>query len=123
MDANPSPGEGYRGYHHHRYLVWPEDGVLNFVPKYPLIDFIRCDDVALCNWLREGAAAWNSYYLWKNEVKFKRFEYPHDFKLGEYGEILARAVNANQRASSEFSKVISEFEWQREAGQQRKAVS
>jgi hypothetical protein len=123
VDANPNPGEGYRGYHHHRYIVWPEGNTLHFVPKYPLIEFIRCEDVALCNVLREGAAAWNSYYLWKNEVRFKRYEYPFDFSLGEYGEVLSRAINENQKSSHEFSKIIAEFEWQRDVNKQRKAVS
>ncbi len=123
VDNNPAPGKGYRGYHHHRYIVWAAEGMLHFVPKYPLIEFTTCDDVDLCNRLREGIAAWNSYYLWKDEVKFKRYEYPHDFSLGEYGEILGRAINEGQKSCLWFSKVIVEFEGRQKIRQQRKVAS
>ena len=108
VDGNPNPGDSYRGYHHHRYIIWNDNGVLHIVPKFPLVEYIRLDDLALCNWLRQGTAAWNTYFPWTGEVKYKRYDYPMDYSLGKYGEVLDRAINEGARYSMEFSQEIEQ---------------
>ncbi len=33
----------WRGYHHHRYFVWNNNGELSFLSKYPVVEFIGDD--------------------------------------------------------------------------------
>ena len=37
--ASTAAARAGRGYHHHRYLIWNDNGVLTFLPKYPIIEY------------------------------------------------------------------------------------
>lgn len=105
VDGNSPP---YRGYHHHRFIIWPVDGKLQFVTKYPLIEFIvDTDDGEFARILRTGPRYWNTYHLWSGEIKTRLWENPIDFVLPtQYRELLVTAAAASISASNEFFNLV-----------------
>lgn len=94
----------WRGYHHHRFIVWPKGDELQFVSKFPLIEHVAGDE-------REAKlaepAAWNSFFLWKNELKFRHIQCPQDFMLpGDYPAILQQATQEYLTSLQDFSQTI-----------------
>lgn len=97
----------WRGYHHHRFVVWNDSGTLKFVTKYPLIEFVRLDDAKITERLREGPAYWNTYYLWSDHIDFKHVESPLDFDIPrEYPRILTEVLNASVEATERFFRRV-----------------
>lgn len=104
IDGN-SPS--WRGYIHHRYLVWAEGKKLCFTAKYPLIEFLTFDDEKIANFLRGNAFLWNSYYFWEGQIHWKLLQHDVDFTLhgAGYAEAIVKAVdagvlNANETAAA-----------------------
>lgn len=98
----------WRGYHHHRFVVWSDGGTLKFVTKYPLIEFIRLDEAHVTGRLREGPAYWNTYYLWDGHIDFKHVESPQDFDIPrEYPRILTEALNGSIDATGRFFRRVA----------------
>lgn len=69
----------YKGYIHHRYIVWTKDNTLNFIPKYPIIDKIS---INMDKTFLKNPIYWNNYFMWdektipickmwKNDVNFE----------------------------------------------------
>lgn len=85
------PGEKYRGYIHHKWIVWNYGGVLNLVEKAPILErleFPIMDPDVLLDGLM-----WNQYFMWKNDFSFHRHEHDRDFTLqGNYRGLVERAV-------------------------------
>lgn len=82
----------YRGYHHHRFIVWVHDEQLRFVSKYPLIEYLEQDDEWLVACLRYGSRRWNTHYLWRDRIDFKHLQNDLDFDMiADYGNILRNA--------------------------------
>jgi hypothetical protein len=58
----------YRGYIHHRYIVWSElsTNTLHFLPKFPIIEYC-INDEALKRYTHIAnnyPVYWNNYYIW-----------------------------------------------------------
>lgn len=95
----------YRGYHHHRFLVWCNAGELCFVSKYPLIEHLAMEDQVLIGLLREGPRYWNTYYAWTDGIDVKHLQSPLDFDVGrQYSSVLQDAVRASLDATNKFWK-------------------
>jgi len=60
----------YRGYNHHRYIVWNDNQVLNILPKFPLVEHISFKEEELQK-LLENPFNWCTFYHFKDEVNFK----------------------------------------------------
>jgi hypothetical protein len=99
----------YRGYLHHRWCIWVEDGRLHLVSKYPLIEHMLFDgDKVLEGALREGPALWNTYCLWEGGIAWKRHENSIDFDCSKnYGDVLARAVVQSARSTNAFVQMLT----------------
>lgn len=79
----------YRGYHHHRFLVWRVGATLMFMSKYPLIEYVGLPDETYLGRLRQGPKYWNTYYLWQDRIDTRHFESPADFNVGvDYASML-----------------------------------
>lgn len=76
----------WRGFSHHYWFVWEEDGVLVFLPKTPIVEHITSSG--------DGSIRrWNTYYRWKNyEFKYKILQHgiDFDFRDSTYLELLKR---------------------------------
>lgn len=84
----------WRGYHHHRYLVWPHNGILTFLGKFPLIEYIGMEDEP--KWieaLKGSPNAWNSWMEWTGELRYRHLQCPQDYHLpNDYPKMIVRAI-------------------------------
>jgi hypothetical protein len=93
----------YRGYHHHRYIIWEHKGQLRFISKYPLIEYLRLEEDVLASWLRQGARYWNTFYLWDGSINLKHVQSPLDFDIPrDYQRLLAEAALQAKASSDAF---------------------
>lgn len=98
----------YRGYHHHRFIVWVQDGQLRFVSKYPMVEYIgvHIDGWALPLQLRVQSR-WNTYYLWNESVDWKHFQNDLDFDMvQDYALMLRSALGYSLESINEFWRPI-----------------
>lgn len=100
VDGSSPP---FRGYHHHRYIIWVHEGELRFISKYPLIEYIRFTEEDITKALRQGAKFWNTYFLWDDKINFKHLESGPDYVITrDYAAILKSAMDQSQVASGMF---------------------
>jgi hypothetical protein len=93
----------YRGYHHHRWIVWDNRGQLTFVTKYPVVEYLGCDDAVLAGNLRLGPRYWNTYHLWNDRIDVRHLQGPLDFDIPrEYPRLLGEAVSESIKSSDQF---------------------
>jgi len=91
----------YRGYHHHRFIVWVHRNELRFVSKYPLIEYLNLDDTTAA--LRLFPRYWNTYYLWTDRINAVHRQSPLDFDIPrDYGMLLNDAVKQSKEATDAF---------------------
>jgi hypothetical protein len=95
----------WRGYVHHRYFVWENAGVLNFIAKYPMVEYLELEfDADLLALLRAGPKYWNSYFLWRDTLPVKHLQHDVDYTLQkDYGATLANAVRQSVAATDRFT--------------------
>lgn len=110
----------YRGYHHHRWVVWAAADELCFVSKYPIIEYIDIDDMLVIGhdnheWLSENLLRsaigryWNTYYLWDNSIHVRHWQSPLDYDIPrEYRSLLMRAAQTSAFSINAFWSNISD---------------
>ena len=98
----------WRGYQHHRYFVWNDNGVLSFVDKYPIVEYIEFgEEIAFENALRGDPLLWNTYFLWQGSVKWTHLQHEVDFQIYEgYPSVLAKAMNLGIENARSFRDVM-----------------
>jgi hypothetical protein len=95
----------WRGYHHHRYLVWSSDGVLHLLTKYPIIEHIAIDNEvsAIENRLRTERRYWNTYHLWSSNLATRYYQHEIDYVLvRDYPALVSHAISASIAATDSF---------------------
>ena len=93
----------FRGYHHHHFIVWEHDGVLYLLTKFPLVEHLILAETALVGILRTSSAHWNTYYLWKDEIKFRHLQSTVDYKVTtEYVKLLNAALSQSLNSVNKF---------------------
>jgi SAM-dependent methyltransferase len=93
----------YRGYHHHRFIIWASGDDLCFVSKYPIVEYGGIDDERFANRLRQGPRYWNTYYLWQNRIHVRHLQSPLDYDIPRgYGGLLLGAVEHSVAATDAF---------------------
>lgn len=91
----------YRGYHHHRYIVWTENNQLHFLPKMPIIEYISIDPEyeKTMYELAKNPFYWNNYYVWDKEEKYGNTNLPkcvmHEYSIETYSELLMHAIKCS----------------------------
>lgn len=96
----------YRGFHHHRYIVWRSGAELHFVAKYPIIEYMKAKEEKLAEVLKPGPELWNTYYPWCQRVLWKHHQCPADFNFHRksdpsYFGLLERALEESVAATAE----------------------
>lgn len=95
-DIDGATGIPYRGYIHHRYIIWTEnDNELHIIPKLPIIEHITftpdfekfCYDTA-----NSGPLFWNNYFWWDTTTQYHCIVHKHFEIINEYGNLLKRAI-------------------------------
>ncbi len=86
----------WRGYSHHRYIVWSKENTLYFLPKLPLIEhlpFSEALEEKLYAILNAHSFFWNTYFFWEDKFEVKRLEQERDFDLlPDYGSVIYQAI-------------------------------
>lgn len=102
-------GDLWRGYHHHRFVVWVDDEAgLNLVSKYPFVEHLQYDEVKLEDALKTGPELWNSYYLWRDEIKWRHWQMPFDFSFAEHYQVMLwEAALTSAQSTDKFCQVIN----------------
>jgi predicted O-methyltransferase YrrM/tetratricopeptide (TPR) repeat protein len=103
-------GVSYRGYIHHRYIVWTDkNNVLNFLPKLPFIEKIIITqefENKLMFIANNYPFYWNNYYMWDKHSginpKVKIHNVDLDFNINDYGNLLMIAVNESFESTNRF---------------------
>jgi SAM-dependent methyltransferase len=84
----------YRGYIHHRSIIWVHHGTLKILQKFPQIEYINIDnyDDKLKN-----PYYWNTYFIWdkiNGDPNIKILKYDVDYNIhSEYEKMIKQAVN------------------------------
>lgn len=72
VDGKEAP---WRGYCHHNWFVCNRDGVLNFLKKAPVIEYLLdFDEESNERALQRRPLHWNTYYEWSDDVKWHHSE-------------------------------------------------
>lgn len=105
VDGNSPP---YRGYNHHRWIVWEGDGKLNFISKFPFVEYLSFADEAVTEQLlRQGPRFWNTSYLWEGDIKVSHLQCPHDFAMPQdYGAMLVKAMVQAKSSTESFYRTV-----------------
>ena len=96
----------WRGYHHHRYLVWVENETLMFLPKYPVLEHIDLGEwePRLIEALNSHPLFWNTYYFWEGKLKFRLLEHDKDFRiLKDYPQRVMAAVEQSLKHTRQIA--------------------
>jgi len=92
----------FRGYHHHRWIVWNHDGTLKVLTKYPVIEYLDIDEVWLTPLLSQPKF-WNTYLLWEDKIPVRHIQSPLDYDIPrDYRRILDEAVDASINSTVPF---------------------
>jgi hypothetical protein len=82
----------FRGYHHHRWIIWVAGKELRFVTKYPFLEYLKFEEDSLEDALKTQRY-WNTHYLWEDRINFSHKQSPLDFSIPkDYGALLADAM-------------------------------
>ncbi len=91
-------GAPWRGYIHHRFIVWARGHMLNFVTKHPVIEYMSISDDFLTNVINSNPELINMYFLWFGKLNYHIYEQDIDFILEgtdskkTYERLLERAL-------------------------------
>lgn len=100
VDGSSPP---FRGYHHHRFVIWVHEGELRFVSKYPIIEYFVLPEDEILSRLREGEQTWNTCYLWEDKIKFLHLQNGPDFLVTrDYAAMLKNAMDQSKISSQMF---------------------
>jgi hypothetical protein len=89
----------YRGFVHHRFILWAADGVLYLVSKYPLVETMELEEALFLDLLRQGPMFWNTYFLWSDKLWFRHLQQQLDFNLPSgYADVLNEALDDSLRS-------------------------
>ena len=109
-DVDGGTNVPYRGYNHHRYIVWNDRGTLNILPKFPIIEYIKFEEEKLQK-LLEDPFNWCTFYHFEKDIKYKLYEMGHeqDFVMfdNSYPLIIKKAMNESIEEAQNYKKKIS----------------
>lgn len=92
----------FRGYHHHRFIVWVFGNELRLISKYPYLEYLKFDEPKIDELLKQDIY-WNSNFLWKDEIKVTHRQSPLDYDIPrDYVHVLSEAVEQSKEAADIF---------------------
>ena len=102
---------GYRGYCHHRWLVWNNGKGLQLIEKFPMIDQLKYDDKAMNNVLQDPIY-WGTFYFWKDKIEYNMIKHGigQDYLVNnpdDYFKKLTRGMLEGAGCSGHYKKLIS----------------
>jgi hypothetical protein len=98
----------WRGYNHHRHIVWTVGNTLKILPKLPQIEYLPFDDERYVRLIREYPALSNTYMLWDDdfEVRFVWDDILLNYEKGKpgisYQQAISEAIEEGIASSEAF---------------------
>jgi len=103
----------WRGYNHHRYIVWSDNGNLHILPKFPIIEHIKFEEDKLQK-LLEHPFLWCTFFYFENEINYKLYQMgrEQDFVMfdGSYIKLIEKGISTSIREAVTYSKKVYEME-------------
>jgi SAM-dependent methyltransferase len=105
----------YRGYVHHRYIVWSDwaTNTLYFLPKLPILEHLHIPemDVARMTYLaNHHPVYWNNYYIWDSTRMPRVVVYRNGVNMsitdGDYERLVGRAILESMAYTDAFLAVL-----------------
>jgi len=110
-DVDGGTNVPWRGYNHHRYIVWNDNDVLNILPKFPIVEHINFEEEKLLEKLLEDPFNWCTFYHFKDEVKFKLLNMgrEQDFVMfnGTYPKLIIKGINKSLECSNKWKGLVN----------------
>jgi hypothetical protein len=104
VDCHSPP---YRGFYHHRWIVWMFGKELRLIPKYPFMEYLKFDEERTDKIL-EQERYWNTYCLWQDEIIVRHMQHPIDYSIPrDYGMILGQAIERSIESTDVFFASIT----------------
>ena len=87
-------------------FVWNHEGVLNFLTKYPVVEYAQTNDAEMERVLNKHPFTWQTYYLWTDKIKYQHFQHHLDASMvqGKYTALIEKAVQQSNTNSYQFFK-------------------
>jgi len=106
----------WRGYAHHRYIVWNDSNVLKILPKFPMVDIYDNFNQNKLEELLKVPFNWGTFYHFKDKVNYKLLQMGReaDFTFIDYSynELIQSAISEGFKENTKILKgmVKSEME-------------
>ena len=93
----------FRGYHHHRFVIWTAGDELRFVSKYAFVEYLRFDERLIDQRLRADPHCWNTYYMWNDRINVVHRQSPLHYNIPrDYAALLNEAMDVSKEATDKF---------------------
>src|SRR6056300_1540688 len=96
----------WRGYSHHRYIIWNDNGVLNVLPKFPIVEHINFNNEKKLETILEDPFYWCTFYHFKEDVKYKLFNMgrEQDFRMfdNSYANLITMGIQKSLECSEKW---------------------
>ena len=110
MKGVDSGNVNYKGYIHHRYIVWSDkdSNTLYFLPKLPIIEYIVFKgnlSEQMHYMANTKPLLWNNYYIWDENMtpNIIVYGYNSDYDyVGNYAELLNIGMNKSVEYTNKF---------------------
>lgn len=107
----------YRGYHHHRYMVWKHFNDLCFLAKYPIVEYIpivgylALDEQSIVARLRSNSRYWNTYCMWSDRINVRHIQNTLDYDLPrDYPRVVHEAMQQSAASIDHLWRTLSAAE-------------
>jgi len=102
VDASNIP---WRGYAHHRYVVWNDSNVLNILPKFPIIEHSKFPNESVMEQMLKNPFHWCTFFYFEDNINYKLHEMgrEQDFTFidNSYFTIINNAINTGIQNSNQ----------------------
>lgn len=98
----------WRGYNHHRHLIWEKDKTLCLLPKLVPIEYMILDDAKNVALLQNTPGLANTYLLWEDNFEIRYvwdeilLNYENRLPGQTYQQAVEAAIEAGIKSSTEF---------------------
>ena len=92
----------FRGYHHHRWIIWAAGKELRFISKYAFVEYVKFEEEKIDDALKQGRY-WNTIFLWEDRINFKHVQSPLDYSIPkDYARLLGDAMAMSRSCTDQI---------------------
>ena len=114
VDGQENFDAPWRGYAHHRYIVWNDNETLKILPKFPMVDFYTNFNQAKLEELLKHSFNWGTYYHFKDTVNYKLLQMGReaDFNFIDYSynDTIVKAIEEGFAQNNKMLERITQNE-------------